>query len=505
MEWQHGYNTDSGYTFGYYAETMPLRLHWAALMQGQNTPIERFRYLDAGCGQGFNLILAAAAHPDSEFVGIDFMPSHIAHARALAGQCGLGNVKFIEADFVELGADSQLAQSLGDFDYVVCHGISAWISPSVKQSLFSYVGRALKPGALFYNSYNSLPGWINVIPFQHLVALEEQLGRDPDPVRRAQSIMDCVLRNSPFGQHFPTLNERLSSIMELDPVYLAQEFNNLHWTPMFVSQMIKDMATVKLDYLGTATLSEIFLDVLPAEISSLIEQEADQRLKIQIKDYALFKSFRRDIYIKGISKVWRESLKNMILDCRFISDPTLDRPSREKGYTFKSGLVEVAGNYNLCSAVMEKMSRQNGLSLREFQSVEKEATFSSLTKTISLMVQSGWVMPFMKGAHSSVVNLGICDAVSVGAPYQCLSAPRIGSAIRLRELDMLFAAARLRGVPAEKWPVFVTERLEALGGALIKAGQRVSDPQMHIDLIVKETQNFKSLIPWLITIGALPA
>ena len=88
MDWKHGYFAESGYTYGYYPETMPMRLRWAALIQGHTAPPSKFRYLDAGCGQGLNLILAAAAHPDSEFVGIDFLPEHIAHGKALAETCG---------------------------------------------------------------------------------------------------------------------------------------------------------------------------------------------------------------------------------------------------------------------------------------------------------------------------------------------------------------------------------------------------------------------------------
>jgi hypothetical protein len=32
MNWKHGYYADSGYTYGYYSETSPLRLAWAALI-----------------------------------------------------------------------------------------------------------------------------------------------------------------------------------------------------------------------------------------------------------------------------------------------------------------------------------------------------------------------------------------------------------------------------------------------------------------------------------------
>jgi len=171
MNWKHGYYADSGYTYGYYPETMPLRLHWAALVQNHEVPIQKFRYVDAGCGQGFNLIQAAIAHPDGEFVGIDFLPEHIAHARGLAERCGLTNIEFIEGDFIELAKNPQ---NLGLFDYAVCHGISTWISPVVKSGLFSLIGQILKPGGLFYNSYNTFPGWLGVVPFQHLVLLEQR-------------------------------------------------------------------------------------------------------------------------------------------------------------------------------------------------------------------------------------------------------------------------------------------------------------------------------------------
>ena len=95
MDWKHGYYADAGYTYGFYPETSPARLQWAALIQGHALPRQRFRYLDAGCGQGLSVIFAAAAHPDSEFVGIDFLPEHIAHARRLAEAAGLDNVTFV--------------------------------------------------------------------------------------------------------------------------------------------------------------------------------------------------------------------------------------------------------------------------------------------------------------------------------------------------------------------------------------------------------------------------
>ena len=139
-DWKHGYFADNGYTFGYYREMAPCYLAWAALLQGVIVPTRNFRYIDLGCGQGLGLILQAACHPESEFVGVDFMPAHVAHARRLAQAAGITNVRFIEGDFTALENDaSALADAAGaplegQTDYVVAHGIASWVSPTVRAS-----------------------------------------------------------------------------------------------------------------------------------------------------------------------------------------------------------------------------------------------------------------------------------------------------------------------------------------------------------------------------------
>jgi len=155
MQWTHGYHAADGYTYGYFVEASPKRIAWAAALKGVCIESERFRYLDLGCGQGFGLIINAACHPESEFIGIDFMPDHIAHARSLAKAAGITNVRFYEIDFLD--ADKHLPE-LGEFDYVIAHGISSWISPMIRQAMIKLAASALKPAGIFYNSYNAMPG-----------------------------------------------------------------------------------------------------------------------------------------------------------------------------------------------------------------------------------------------------------------------------------------------------------------------------------------------------------
>jgi len=171
MTWNHGYNTDLGYTFGYYREQSPTWMDACARFFASRPRVgssDKPRYLELGCGQGVNLCLHAALHPEIDFVGIDFNPTHIAHAQGLARAAGLTNVRFIEGDFLELARDPA---ALGHFDWVSAHGIPSWIAPSIHAALAKLTGACLKPGGLYYTSYNTLPGWLSAMPLQHLLRL----------------------------------------------------------------------------------------------------------------------------------------------------------------------------------------------------------------------------------------------------------------------------------------------------------------------------------------------
>lgn len=67
------------------------------------------RVADVGCGYGSSTIIMAQAFPNSTFVGFDFHPQSIEHARVEAERAGVGNVRFETASAQDFpGADYDL-------------------------------------------------------------------------------------------------------------------------------------------------------------------------------------------------------------------------------------------------------------------------------------------------------------------------------------------------------------------------------------------------------------
>jgi SAM-dependent methyltransferase len=86
----------------------PNWLDWVALLRGAEPPHDTRCVLELGCGQGFGLCVLAAANPEHRFVGLDFNPEHIAHARGLVRRTGLTNIEFHEGDFLALAQAPEL-------------------------------------------------------------------------------------------------------------------------------------------------------------------------------------------------------------------------------------------------------------------------------------------------------------------------------------------------------------------------------------------------------------
>ena len=137
-----------------YVQTHPDRLATLAVLHGlEPAPPAAARVLELGCGAGGNLIPLAYAAPALTAVGVDYASAAVADGRATAAALGLENVTLHHADLRELGDGL-----LGEFDFVIAHGVYSWVAPAVRDALLAAIAAHLAPRGVAFVSYAALPG-----------------------------------------------------------------------------------------------------------------------------------------------------------------------------------------------------------------------------------------------------------------------------------------------------------------------------------------------------------
>lgn len=137
-----------------YPQTHPRHLAGLGALLGLNTAhASKSRVLELGCGDGGNLIPMAFNLPGATFLGVDIASQLIIQGNQRIQGLGLTNIELRTADLGITGAE------LGEFDYIICHGIYSWVPDFVRQNILALCRACLAPEGVAYISYNAYPGF----------------------------------------------------------------------------------------------------------------------------------------------------------------------------------------------------------------------------------------------------------------------------------------------------------------------------------------------------------
>lgn len=352
--WAEGYVVDIGYTHGYFGELAPATLNFVSLLDGSRSldPGAPFTYYELGCGNGHSTALHAAANPAGRFYGIDFNPAHIRNARDLADEAGIDNVLFLEKSFAEL-----LETELPDADMVTMHGVHSWINEENRRQVVDFLRRKLKPGGLFFISYNCLPGQAQVAPLQRLMWEHANLGAG-SLAERIQGALDFARRFDQAGADYfqasPIARSRLGQLDGMDPNYLAHEYFNANWAPAYHADVSRELAAAKLAYIGSAVIMDNFNQfVVQPEVARSLAAISDRTLFETMKDYARNQVFRRDVFARGATKENAAELEARLERTRF----ALQRPRALCKLTGKTPIGEITLQAELYAPVLDALAR----------------------------------------------------------------------------------------------------------------------------------------------------
>ena len=355
--WNSGYVTDLEYTHGFYRELEPGYLCYAALISGYLPPDtdSKFTYCELGCGNALSTNIIASAWPQGDFYGVDFNPSHIVNGTQLSKSAGLTNLKLLEADFRDL-LD---AHDLPDFDFITIHGVLSWINDENRKAIQRFVLKKLKPGGILYLSYNCLPGWAAAMPVRELMKrfADDTYGSTLDKVNEALSSVEKAFAvKSGFFNGNTAAESQFNRSKTMDRHYLAHEYFNRDWQPFYFSDIMGEFSNAKVSFIGSAELFDNYLGLYTNETGrQMIISAKDGIMKETLKDYFLNRMFRKDIFMRGDSRLsLRGEQTEKIYDLQF----TLSVPKEAVNLTMKFPFGEARGKEEIYNPVIEALSEK---------------------------------------------------------------------------------------------------------------------------------------------------
>lgn len=461
MDWTSGYRADIDYTYGYYRELAPGLIDFALLLSGYEPPRRSgsMNYLELGYGQGVTANVQAAAGV-GEFWGADFNPVHANHAQSLARISG-ADAHFSDESFADMLARDDMPQ----MDYIVLHGVWSWVSDAHRRAIVDTIRKRLKVGGAVYFSYNTLPGWTTAMPLRHMMSLHiDSMGSDAQGVATridgaiafGQKLAEA---NARYFQHNPLAKGRLDAIAGQNRNYLAHEYFNETWTPMYFSEVNDWLSEAKLSYATASSLLEQFDGFnFTVPQRDLMNSMPAGVLRETVRDYVLNTQFRRDLYTRGARRLTPLERAEQLNEVRVI----LSGAPSLFPFEVEANIGKVSLRRDIYEAVLEALDADKGGPKRIGDLIDNPKLApsggASVLEALSVLIGAGHAHPALSEEDSATVaprckklNAHLIDRARIGNDIQVLASPVTGAGVSIGRFEQMFLGARAKGLktPAE--------------------------------------------------------
>jgi methyltransferase-like protein/2-polyprenyl-3-methyl-5-hydroxy-6-metoxy-1,4-benzoquinol methylase len=255
------------------------RLATMAILMGMSPrPIESSRVLEIGCAAGGHLIPMAMTIPGSEFIGIDLSSRELAEGQATVSQLGLKNIQLLHKGIEAVG------DTLGQFDYIICHGVFSWVPGHVREHILNTCRDCLSPQGVAYISYNTYPGWhfrnvVRDMMLYHARKQTDALAR----AREGRQLLEFLTKNVPAEKsaYGAALRDESAIVSRVADWYLCHDHIAQVNDPFYFHQFAALARGKNLQYLGEADFRSMLPRGASTEVLTTLRQFADDIISEQ--------------------------------------------------------------------------------------------------------------------------------------------------------------------------------------------------------------------------------
>ena len=271
-----------------YPNSTPDKLEALGTLFGMKPPkIGSARVLELGCAAGGNIIPHAVHYPKGKYVGIDLSARQIEDGQKTIKQLGLKNVD------LKCMSISDIDNSLGEFDYIIVHGVFSWVPEYIQKKILEVCKKHLVPNGIAYISYNTLPGWNMLKTIRDMMLYHAQnFGTAQDKITQSRALLSFV-KESLEGQdtaYAKMLAQEAELLSKQADHYIFHEHLEANNTAFYFSDFVIEAAKHDLQYLSDTSINTMYLGNLQPKVATKLK---DITNIVQMEQYLDFINNRR--------------------------------------------------------------------------------------------------------------------------------------------------------------------------------------------------------------------
>ncbi|MGF1547827.1 MAG: methyltransferase regulatory domain-containing protein [Thiotrichales bacterium] len=343
-----------------FPETHPTTLAALGRLFGVATPDPACcRVLELGCAAGGNLVPMAWQLPGTECLGIELSARQAADGEALIRATGLGNVRIRQGDIALLDT------SLGQFDYIITHGVYSWVPAPVREKLLALCRALLAPTGVAYISYNTLPGWRMRGVLRDMLLENTRDAVGPRAKLAAAhaflDFMDEALRDlDALTARY--LKHEIEYLRRAHPSYLYHEYLETVNEPFWFTQFVDDADRHGLQYLCDTDLHMSFPSALGERVDQLFSGMDDLFERERHLDYIRLRNFRQSLLVHADVERYRDpslaAFETLALAADLVPPKSVDYKRAKRQTFLKADGTEVPVQHPLTKAALVHLSER---------------------------------------------------------------------------------------------------------------------------------------------------
>ena len=335
------------------------------LMGREIVPFSRSRVLEIACGEGINIANMAVGAPGARFVGIDLAPSSIERGSAVVAKAGLSNVALNVADIRDESA------TVGDFDYIIAHGVYSWVPDDARQAIMTMIGRKLSANGVAFLSYNAFPGCRARETIRDFLRFALRGVEDPaERMDMARAALDYQI--SGWSEDEPlqkALRDAAKDNLRRPIEVLFHDEMSEFWRPQFLHDVVAAARGQGLDYLADAHPQGLQDGLFPSERFEAARPHTggDWAAFEQWLDFTDLRAFRWSLFCRAGAPIDRLARPERVAGLYACADLTAAPGEGKMDFAFrgKNGVEFETGDARL-GGLLERLSRGEAVLLDEF-------------------------------------------------------------------------------------------------------------------------------------------